>query len=200
MAYPIDLQIDHGDGSRNRGYAILGIIWYLKAVLLIPHLIAATLVGTIAVIAAWFGYWAIALTGRQPAGISNLIAGAIRWNIRMYAWLGSTVDEYPPFGFEDGAHAAQTTVAVDDGPRDRLLGAGGIIGIKHLIAVPHLIIVTALESVAWLAAWVGFVLIGFNGSLPKALHDFIVGVLRWQARVWAWLGSLTDEYPPFSLE
>jgi hypothetical protein len=200
MTYPIDFQVGYGDGTRNRGYAILGIIWFLKAVLLIPHFIVVAIMGTIAQIAAWVGYWFILFSGRQPDGISKLIAGTFRWSNRTFAWLLSAIDEYPPFRFEDGTYGAQTTITVDGGSRNRLLAAGGIVGIKYLLALPHLIIVSVLASAASVAGWVGFVIIAFNGSLPRGLHDFFIGVLRWSTRSWGWLASLTDEYPPFSLE
>ncbi len=199
MAYPIDFQVDYGNGSRSRGYAVLGII-FLKPLLLLPHLIVMYFVLIITFLGAWIGYWAILFTGRQPDGISNFVVGAMRWSNRMNAWLTSTVDEYPPFGFDDGAYAAQTAVTVDDQPRSRLLRVSGIVGVKFLLALPHLIIVSVLGSVAGIAGWVGFLLIAFTGTLPRGLHDFFVGVLRWSSRTWGWILSLTDEYPAFSLE
>lgn len=201
MAYPIDFTVDYGDGSRNRGYAVLGIIWYVgKVILLIPHLFIMSFLLIVTFLAAWIGYWAILFTGRQPEGISNFITGAMKWNNRIYAWLASTVDDYPPFGFDDGAYAAQTAVTVDAGPRSRLLGASGIVAIKFVLALPHLIIFSVLSSAAVLAGWVGFVVVGFTGTLPKGLHDFFVAVLRWGSRTWGWVLSLTDEYPAFSME
>jgi hypothetical protein len=32
------------------------------------------------------------------------------------------------------------------------------------------------------------------------VFNFMVGVLRWQTRVFAYLLLMTEEYPPFSLE
>ena len=40
----------------------------------------------------------------------------------------------------------------------------------------------------------------FTGSFPRGLHRFVVGVLRWHARVTAYVTSLTDAYPPYSFD
>ena len=38
-----------------------------------------------------------------------------------------------------------------------------------------------------------------TGKYPAGMHNYMVGVLRWQFRVGAYMGYLTDVYPPFSL-
>ncbi len=145
MAYPIDVQVDYGDGTRSRGYAVLGIIFFLKMVLLIPHLIALYVVNIIAGVAAWIGYWAILFTGRQPEGISRFVSGSLRWSTRSFAWLVSAYDEYPEFGFDDGSSGSQTRIDTASEDRNRLLAALGIIiFLKYLVLLPHLIVVAFL--------------------------------------------------------
>jgi len=34
---------------------------------------------------------------------------------------------------------------------------------------------------------------------PESLRDLVVGTIRWQLRLNAYLYLLTDQYPPFSL-
>lgn len=200
MAYPIDVRVDYGDGTRSRGLAVLGIIFFLKVVLLIPHLIALWVMGTVTAVVSWIGYWAILFTGRQPDGIDRIIAGTIRWGTRLYAWIPAATDKYPEFGLDDGPEGAQTSIDVDEGPTNRLLAASGIIGIKFLLAIPHFIVIAVLQWVASIVGWIGFVVILFTGSLPEGMHNFYVGVLRWSARASGWIGSLTDTYPPFQLD
>jgi hypothetical protein len=53
-----------------------------------------------------------------------------------------------------------------------------------------------LAFVAWL---VGAVAVLLTGRWPHGIRELIVGVSRWAARVQAYVGLLTDQYPPFSL-
>ena len=75
----------------------------------------------------------------------------------------------------------------------------GILLLKLLVAVPHLIILWFLTVASYLAGWIGFWIVLFTGTFPEGLHKFIVGVHRWTVRTGAWITGLADDYPPFSL-
>ena len=72
--------------------------------------------------------------------------------------------------------------------------------VKWLLAIPHYIVLFFLAIgavVAVIAAWFAVV---FTGRYPRAIFDFVEGVLRWGLRVEAYAFLLiTDRYPPFSL-
>ena len=82
----------------------------------------------------------------------------------------------------------------------RLLALFGIpwFLLKMILLIPHLIILWILGIALMLIAWVALWVVLFTGKYPKSLFDFVVGVMRWQNRVNAWMLSLTDKYPPFS--
>jgi len=48
-------------------------------------------------IVAWF---TILVTGQYPQTLMPLAIGALRWSMRVEAYLLLLVDEYPPFSFE----------------------------------------------------------------------------------------------------
>ncbi len=199
--YPINYEVEYGNGERSRGLAVAGILWVLKALLLLPHLIVMIFLLLVSMFAAWIGYFAIAFTGKQPEGIANLIRGTISWVNRTQAWLYSTTDEYPPFTFEAPSYPAQTSVEGDIyGERSKGWAVLGIFFLKGLAALPHLIILAILGWAAGIAAWIGYWVIAFTGELPRGLHDFFGGYQQWTARTYGWLGSLTDEYPPFTMQ
>ncbi len=99
------------------------------------------------------------------------------------------VEEYPvKFDVEYPEHSS------------RLLALFGIIPIKMIALVPHLIVMWALSIASAFIAWISFWAILFTGRYPKSFFNFVVGVTRWQNRINVWASSLTDKYPPFTLK
>jgi hypothetical protein len=45
----------------------------------------------------------------------------------------------------------------------------------------------------------GFFAVLFTGEYPLGARDFLVGSYRYCLRVQAYIGLLTDQYPPFAL-
>jgi len=39
-----------------------------------------------------------------------------------------------------------------------------------------------------------------DGKVPRTILAFQRGMLRWNARLWAYHASMVDEYPPFAFE
>jgi len=70
---------------------------------------------------------------------------------------------------------------------------------RLLLAIPHFIVLYVLTFAAELVAVIGWFAALFTGRLPAGLADFLTGWLRWSARLYAYAGLLTDEYPPFAL-
>jgi hypothetical protein len=74
------------------------------------------------------------------------------------------------------------------------------VAFRVLLAIPHLVILYALGIAAEVVAFIGWFAALFTGNLPDWAHTFITGVVRWQARVYAYLFFLTGAYPPFTLD
>lgn len=71
--------------------------------------------------------------------------------------------------------------------------------VRIFMAIPHLIVLYALNIAAEVVAFIGWFAALFTGRLPEGLAGFLTGWLRWLARVYAYLSLLTDRYPPFEL-
>lgn len=71
--------------------------------------------------------------------------------------------------------------------------------VKWLLAVPHYVVLLGLIIAATAVVVIGFFAVLITGEYPQGLRDFLVGVYRYNLRVQAYVGLLTDQYPPFTL-
>jgi len=75
-----------------------------------------------------------------------------------------------------------------------------ILLIKFLALIPHFIVLLFLGIAQFFVALVAQVAVAINGEYPPGMFDFVAGVLRWGTRVAAFIVSLDDRYPPFTLQ
>ncbi len=72
--------------------------------------------------------------------------------------------------------------------------------VKWFLAIPHYVVLFFLYLGALFVVIAAWFAILFTGRYPRALFDYVVGVMRWSNRVTAYAFLLvTDEYPPFRL-
>jgi hypothetical protein len=84
----------------------------------------------------------------------------------------------------------------------RLLALSAILFMfpKMLLLIPHIIILWFVQLAGFVVAIIGFWVVLFTGRYPRGMYEFVLGWLRWQTRISAWLLGLVDRYPPFSLD
>lgn len=82
----------------------------------------------------------------------------------------------------------------------RGLAASGIVFLKFLLIIPHLMVTSALSSLANVMAYIGFWVVAFTGEMPQAVHRFLEMSFGWSTRTWAWIGGVVDIYPPFETD
>ncbi|MFL5974791.1 MAG: DUF4389 domain-containing protein, partial [Solirubrobacterales bacterium] len=70
--------------------------------------------------------------------------------------------------------------------------------LRFVFVIPQAIAVAVLTVIWTLTTLAGYVTVLFAGRYPESLWRFNVGVVRWVARVWAYVYFMTDRYPPFS--
>ena len=72
--------------------------------------------------------------------------------------------------------------------------------VKWVLAIPHYVVLVVLHIVAVFAIVAAWFAIVVTGRYPRALFDYVTGVMRWHNRVTGYAFTLvTDQYPPFSL-
>ena len=179
-------------------------LWLVKWILVIPHVLVLAFLWIAFCFLTVFAWFAILFTGRYPRGVFEFNVGVMRWTWRVtfYAFTFMT-DRYPPFSLEsDPTYPAD--VLVDYPAR---LSRGLVLVKSWLLALPHLVIVGLMTggfgsggALAFVLALIAAVLLAFTSTYPVGLFDLIIGMERWHYRVLAYVGLMTDEYPPFRLD
>src|SRR5262249_17593563 len=71
--------------------------------------------------------------------------------------------------------------------------------LRILYAIPSLIVLALLTFVGAIVWVIAVILVLFGERYPESMWRFLLGLVRWEACVLAYLASLVDCYPPFSL-
>ena len=199
--FPATLEVDYPDRELNR------LTTFFRPFTVIPIAIILALVSGSTVRATSDKYLlgtggvvflatVLMLVFRQkyPRWWFDWNVGVTRFGTRVSAYLALLRDEYPATDEEQAVHIA---IPYPDATRDlnRWLPL-----IKWLLAVPHYILLCFLGIAACVCVIIAWFAILFTGRYPRALFNFVVGVLRWSLRVMAYAFLLTtDRYPPFSV-
>jgi hypothetical protein len=72
--------------------------------------------------------------------------------------------------------------------------------LKWILAIPHYLIIYALNIVFNIISLIAFFAIIFTGVYPRSLFDFAVNTQRWRMNLVGYVLLIRDEYPPFSFE
>jgi hypothetical protein len=72
--------------------------------------------------------------------------------------------------------------------------------VRLILVIPHAIVLFFLAIGAAVVAFLGWWGALFMGRLPDFAQNYLTGVVRWGARVYAYELLLTDAYPPFTLD
>jgi Domain of unknown function (DUF4389) len=193
-------------------------LWLVKWVLVIPHYIVLGLLWIAFVFLSIGAFFAILFTRRYPRSIFDFNVGVLRWTWRVqyYSYAALGTDRYPPFSL--GAEPGYPARLEIEYPGQ--LSRGLVLVKWWLLAIPHYIIIGLFAGGgSWLAArygrqdfnWAGGGLIGvlvlvaaivllFTGRYPQPIFDFVLGMNRWILRVAAYVGLMTDQYPPFRFD
>jgi hypothetical protein len=117
-----------------------------------------------------------------------------RFIARVSAYLFLLTDQYPSTVDEQSIH-----LEIDYPDAQKNLDQFQPL-FKWLLAIPHYIALFFLGIAAIFAVIIAWFIILRTGRYPRELFDFVVRVMRWGLRVYAYAFLLvTDDYPPFIL-
>jgi hypothetical protein len=183
----------------SNGYRIARWRALAQWLLAIPQLAVASVLNSLRDVLTVISFFTVLFTERIPRPIFDAIAMTYRYEWRAVSYAMFLHDDYPPFDFTVGAeddrlepHTALSVTYPERLNRWKPL-------YKWLLAVPHYFVILGLGIAGFVAFVVGFFAVLFTGEYPHGIRDFIVNVYRYVLRVEAYVGLLTDEYPPFRL-
>jgi Domain of unknown function (DUF4389) len=190
--YPAQLEF-HADRHISRWRPLLQ--WLFA----IPHLLVAQALSSLRSVLTLISLFTVLFTEQIPRPLFDMIAMTYRYEWRAMSYALFLHEDYPPFDFQPAAaddgvepHTALSLAYPEHLDRWKPL-------YKWFLAIPHYVVLAVLAIGAVFAVIGGFFAVIFSGEYPQAARDFLVGVYRYGLRVQAYVGLLTDRYPPFSL-
>ena len=70
--------------------------------------------------------------------------------------------------------------------------------VHWLLAIPHLAILNALQSLTEVLSIVSWFSIIFTGKIPAGIADLQAMTMRYSLRTWSYVLFMREEYPPFA--
>ena len=191
-SYPVQLEVSAP--ARVGRWRPL-IMWFLT----IPLVFVLYLYGIVAGVFLVIGWFAALLTGRLPASLADFLAGYLRFQWRVSAYLLGFTVVYPSFGLPTGrAEPGGDGAILSIGPATSLSRLTVLF--RYFMVIPQLIVLYFVGIAAYVMLVVGWFAVLFTGRWPEGMRNFVVGYFRWSTRVSAYFYMLTDVYPPFALD
>ncbi len=167
--------------------------------LAIPHLMIAYALRTLRQVLTLISFFTVLFTERIPRPLFDVIVMTYRYEWRAMSYAFFMHEDYPPFDFalssdDDGAepHTSLRLVYPEHLQRWKPL-------YKWFLAIPQYVVLVGLFVAAVVGIVAGFFAVLVSGEYPQGIRDFLVDAFRYALRVEAYVGFLTDQYPPFRL-
>jgi hypothetical protein len=194
MSAPYPLQLEfHADRHVTRWRPL--VQWLLA----IPHLLIVWALRSLRQVLTLISLFAVLFTKRIPRPLFDVIVMTYRYEWRAMSFVVFMHQDYPPFDFDlssedDGVepHTSLRLTYPEHLERWKPL-------YKWFLAIPQYFVLAGLAIAACLGIVVGFFAVLVTGEYPEGIRDFIVSSYRYALRVEAYVGFLTDRYPPFNL-
>jgi len=140
--YPIDFRADRPESS-SRGWAALTIL-LIKLFALLPHFFVLFFLDLAQAVVAVIAQLGVLINGRYPTGMFDFVAGVLRWNTRVQAFVYSLSDQYPPFALKPDDDYAVDVVIERPATSSRVYAAFALV-------VETLVLAGLVWFIVWLA-------------------------------------------------
>lgn len=160
-----------------------------RLLLALPHLVWLLLWGVAAFLAA-FANWLVTLVRGRPAGpLHRFLAAFLRYSTHVSAFLYLVANPFPGFTGTPGLYPVDVVIE-EPGPQSRWVTL-----FRGLLALPALILLSALSNLLGVAALLGWFYSLVRGRMTPGLRNLGAYVLRYSAQTYGYLLLLTARYP-----
>ncbi len=180
--HPIRLVVDD-DLERPR----LTVLF--RVFLAIPHFVWISL-WSIAVIAVALVAWVVAsMTGSIPEALHRFLAAYVRYATHLVAFVYLIGRRFPGFTGRAGSYGIDIEIA------PRAVQRRWKTLVRILLAVPGLLVASALGAVAFAVAFLAWWFALATARMPDGMRDLGASCLRYSAQTYAYILLVTDRYP-----
>ncbi|SRR6266487_51439 len=201
--YPVQFSVDYPDRPLNRLTTLFRIFVVIPIALVLGAVAGSTYQWSSRTNVVIIGAGGLLFLGpllmilfrqKYPRWWFDWNRELLRFSNRVTIYLALMDDRYPSTDEEQAVHLNFPYPEVPQ-ELNRWLPL-----VKWFLAIPHYVVLFFLEIGVVVAVIIAWFVILFTGRYPRALFDFVEGVLRWHNRVvgYAFL-LITDRYPPFRL-
>lgn len=130
-------------------------------------------------------------TERYLAEAGDNVVKWLRYIVAFQAYMFLLTDRLPNEQIDEFMH-------FDVKPEGTTTPGGALLRI--LLALPSLVVYAFLSIVGIVLAIIGAILVLFEEKYPEGIYGYLRGLVRWSARLLAYMAGLVEEYPPFALD
>jgi hypothetical protein len=180
--HPMRLSVDD-DLRRSR------LTVFFRMLLALPHVVWLALWSLAALIAVIPNWFVTLLRGRPASPLHRFVAAAFRYGAHVYAYLYLLGNPFPGFTGRPGTYPLE--LAIEAPERQNRW----VTGFRLLLAIPALLVASALGTVLLLVAVFGWFVSLARAGMPKGLRNLGSYCLRYTFQSWGYLMLLHDRYP-----
>src|SRR6202044_3939060 len=128
-----------------------------RGILAIPHFIALVVLGIVAQVVAFIGWWAALVTRELPAWAHEFLTGVPRWSTRVSAYSALLTAQSPPFSLADSDYPVQLSATRT--PLNRLA-----VLFRLILAIPAAVVTVVASLGLGILSFFGWLITLFSGQ------------------------------------
>ncbi len=182
---PYSVQLDIGFGAPRRQDRVTVAF---RALLVLPHVLLLFVLSLVAIPLVAVGWFAALGLGHLPRWIATYVMSVIAYAVRVHAYGYMLAGEFPSFSLSHAEYPITVNIGAS-----RLSSAKLVF--RLVLAIPAFIVnfivangLFALSPIIWSVTLI-------LGRTPQTFFSATAATIRYQARYYAYLGLVTDEYP-----